>query len=75
MRSCAGPDIDLNYFCCYFIFLQVIHGRFVAGFYFTMLSNWLVKLVPFQPFALLETEANSEFLTVIIILFRKASFY
>ena len=41
MRSCAGPDIDLNYFCCYFIFLQVIHGQFVAGFYFTMLSNWL----------------------------------
>ena len=71
MRSCAGPDIDLNYFCCYFIFLQVIHGRFVAGFYFTMLSNWLVKLAPFQPFALLQTEANNEFLTVIINLFGK----
>ena len=75
MRSCAGPDIDLNYFCCYFIFLQVIHGQFVAGFYFTMLSNWLVKLAPFQPFALLQTEANNEFLTVIIILVRKARFY
>ena len=77
MRSCAGPDIDLNNFCCYFIliFLQVIHGRFVAGFYFIMLSNWLVKLAPFQPFPLLQTEANNEFLTVIIILVRKARFY
>ena len=75
MRSCAGPDINLNYFCCYFIFLQVIHGRFVAGFYFAMLSNWLVKLTPFRPFALLQTVANNEFLTVIIILVLKARFY
>ena len=72
-RSWHWSELFLLFF--YFFFLQVIHGRFIAGFYFIMLSNWPVKLVPFQPFALLETEANSEFLTVIIILVRKASFY
>ena len=72
-RSWHWSELFLLLF--YFFFLQVIHGRFVAGFYFIMLSNWPVKFVPFQPFASLETEANSEFLTVIIILVRKASFY
>ena len=75
MRSCAGPDIDLNYFCCYFIFLQVIQGQFVAGFYFTMLSIWPVKLAPFHPVALLQTEANNEVLTVIITLIQNSRYY
>ena len=33
-----------------------------------MLSNWPVKLAPFHPVALLQTEANNEVLTVIITL-------
>ena len=77
MRSCAGTDLDPNYFycCCCFFFWQVIHGRFVAGFYFTMLSNWPVKLAPFHPVALLQTEANNEVLTVIITLIQNVRYY
>ena len=77
MRSCAGTDLDPNYFycCCCFFFGQVIHGRFVAGFYFTMLSNWPVKLAPFHPVALLQTEASNEVLTVIITLMQNARYY
>ena len=58
-----------------FFFWQVIHGRFVAGFYFTMLSDWPVKLAPFHPVALLQTEANNEVLTVIITLIQNARYY
>ena len=62
-------------FIAVFFFWQVIHGRFVAGFYFTMLSNWPVKLAPFHPVALLQTEANNEVLTVIITLIQNARYY
>ena len=58
-----------------FFFWQVIHGRFVAGFYFTMLSNWPVKLAPFHPVALRQTEASNEVLTVIITLIQNARYY
>ena len=58
-----------------FFFWQVIHGRFVAGFYFSMLSNWPVKLAPFHPVALLQTEASNEVLTVIITLIQNARYY
>ena len=58
-----------------FFFWQVIHGRFFAGFYFSMLSNWPVKLAPFHPVALLQTEASNEVLTVIITLIQNARYY
>ena len=58
-----------------FFFWQVIHGRFVAGFYFTMLSNWPVKLAPFHPVALLQTEASNVVLTVIITLIQNVRYY
>ena len=58
-----------------FFFWQVIHGRFVAGFYFSMLSNWPVKLAPFHPVALLQTETSNEVLTVIITLIQNARYY
>ena len=58
-----------------FFFWQVIHGRFVAGFYFSMLSNWPVKLAPFHPVALLQTETSNEVLAVIITLIQNARYY